>query len=139
MELAIFLNRIEDLCKQKGLKRQNVYIKCGVGKDFGVSLRNGSAPSIEKVYALADYLDCSVDYLLGRTDNPQSHKSSSSVSVGAVSGNSGAIGVGNTVTNAAPQFDEQTADLFETYKRLNQLNRSKLRVYADDLEKGCKK
>ena len=23
---------------------------------------------------IADYLDCSVDYLLGRTDNPSSHK-----------------------------------------------------------------
>lgn len=23
---------------------------------------------------IADYLDCSVDYLLGRTDNPESHK-----------------------------------------------------------------
>lgn len=25
-------------------------------------------------FAFADYLDCSVDYLLGRTDNPNSHK-----------------------------------------------------------------
>lgn len=23
---------------------------------------------------IADYLDCSVDYLLGRTDDPQSHR-----------------------------------------------------------------
>lgn len=119
MELAIFLNRIEDLCKQKGLKRQNVYIKCGIGKDFGVSLRNGSAPSIEKVYALADYLDCSVDYLLGRTDNKQSHKSSSSVSVGDVLGNSGAIGVGNTVMNATAPLDEYQTRLLELFNALS--------------------
>lgn len=27
-------------------------------------------PSADKLVKLADYLDCSVDYLLGRTDNP---------------------------------------------------------------------
>ena len=30
-----------------------------------------SKPSAEDVYIIADYLDCSVDYLLGRTDNPE--------------------------------------------------------------------
>lgn len=28
-------------------------------------------PSAENLITLADYLDCSVDYLLGRTDNPE--------------------------------------------------------------------
>lgn len=135
MELVVFLNRIEDLCKQKNLKRQNVYIKCGVGKDFGVSLRNGSAPSIEKVSAIAEYLDCSIDYLLGRTDNTQAHKSSSAVSVGSVQSNNGAIGVGNTVTNAAAPLDEQTEELLATYKKLSPLNKAKLLVYADELNK----
>ena len=74
MELLDFLSRIEDLCKQKNLKRQNVYINCGVGKDFGVSIRNGSEPSIGKVFALASELDCSIDYLLDRTDDPNAHK-----------------------------------------------------------------
>lgn len=31
-------------------------------------------PSAEKLTLLADYLDCSVDYLLGRTDNPDINK-----------------------------------------------------------------
>lgn len=31
-------------------------------------------PSAEKLDILADYLDCSVDYLLGRTDNPGVNK-----------------------------------------------------------------
>ncbi len=32
-------------------------------------------PNFDITIKLADYLDCSVDYLLGRTDNPNSHKS----------------------------------------------------------------
>lgn len=30
-----------------------------------------SAPNLEAISKIADYLNCSVDYLLGRTDNPQ--------------------------------------------------------------------
>ena len=33
-----------------------------------------SMPSAIKLDILADYLDCSVDYLLGRTDNPEVNK-----------------------------------------------------------------
>ena len=33
-----------------------------------------SMPSAIKLDILADYLDCSVDYLLGRTDNPEINK-----------------------------------------------------------------
>lgn len=39
--------------------------------------KNGnSTPTAIKLSLIADYLDCSVDYLLGRTDNPDSHKAS---------------------------------------------------------------
>lgn len=30
-----------------------------------------SKPNIDAITKIADYLDCSVDYLLGRTDNPE--------------------------------------------------------------------
>lgn len=33
-----------------------------------------SMPKSNTLAKIADYLDCSVDYLLGRTDNPNSHK-----------------------------------------------------------------
>lgn len=33
-----------------------------------------SMPSAEKVAMIADALNCSIDYLLGRTDNPELHK-----------------------------------------------------------------
>ena len=31
-------------------------------------------PSIDIIYKTADYFDVSLDYLVGRTDNPNSHK-----------------------------------------------------------------
>ena len=53
-----------------------------LSNDTGISTGNisdwksgRSMPTAIKLDTLADYLDCSVDYLLGRTDNPNSHKS----------------------------------------------------------------
>jgi len=31
-------------------------------------------PSIEVIYNLAEHFDVSIDYLVGRTENPKSHK-----------------------------------------------------------------
>lgn len=56
------------------MKEKNI-TKAKVSKDTGISTGNLSdwangrcLPSAEKLNLLADYLDCSIDYLLGRTD-----------------------------------------------------------------------
>ena len=36
---------------------------------------NKTTTSVKRLATLADYFDISADYLLGRTDNPDSHKS----------------------------------------------------------------
>ena len=52
-----------------------------VSDDTGISTGNisdwksgRSMPTATKLDILADYLDCSVDYLLGRTDKPEVNK-----------------------------------------------------------------
>lgn len=52
-----------------------------VAKNTGISqglmseYKNGiKMPTIANLIKIADYLDCSVDYLLGRTDNPKVNK-----------------------------------------------------------------
>ena len=62
------------------IKKLNINAK-KVSIDTGISTGNLSdwkkgrcLPSAEKLELLADYLDCSVDYLLGRTDNPEINK-----------------------------------------------------------------
>lgn len=72
MDFTIMLERIETLCAANGIKnRQTAYIESGVGKDFGVNIKKGSKPSVEKIIALADYFDVSIDYLLGRNDTDE--------------------------------------------------------------------
>lgn len=73
MNYIDMISTIETLCHTKGISKTTAYIQSGVGKDFGANIKKGNIPSTEKVKALADYLNCSIDYLLGRTDNPQAH------------------------------------------------------------------
>lgn len=49
-----------------------------VAKDTGISQglmaeyhRGDKIPTVNNLVKIADYLNCSVDYLLGRTDNPE--------------------------------------------------------------------
>lgn len=62
-------SKIKYVCKNKGLTITSVLSECNISKSFIYDLeRRAASPSCEKVSRIADYLDCSVDYLLGRTD-----------------------------------------------------------------------
>lgn len=133
----MFWQRFYDLCISKDTKPNPVAKIVGISSATVTQWKQGAIPAGDNLAKIADYLDCSVDYLLGRTDNPQSHKSPApSVSVGDVSGNSGAIGVNNTIMNAVPQTDRQTAALLEVFGKLDPIKQAKLLVYADELNRN---
>lgn len=60
-------------------KAQSIVIKdmlaeLGLGSNTISHMRHGRAIASDSLAEIADYLDCSVDYLLGRTDNPEVNK-----------------------------------------------------------------
>jgi len=60
-------------------KTQNVTIKdmlieLELGSNTISNMRHGRAIASDSLARIADYLNCSVDYLLGRTDNPEVNK-----------------------------------------------------------------
>ena len=66
---------IKELCKQNGISISLLLNECSLTKSFIYDLeKRSTSPSCEKITRIADYLDCSVDYLLGRTDNPEVNK-----------------------------------------------------------------
>lgn len=137
MDFSCIISRANLICETKGIDKR-IYTKSGAGKDFVSNIKKGSAPSVEKVYALAEYLDCSVDYLLGRTDNPQLHNNTSSVSVGNVSGNNDVIGVDNKTNDPGESYiviakDEQ--ELLNNYRSLNDLGKNEARKRINELTK----
>ncbi|MDE6707677.1 MAG: helix-turn-helix transcriptional regulator [Oscillospiraceae bacterium] len=69
------VQRIKNLARQKKIKTTKMLIDCELNVNTLSSMRvRGSWVQANTLAKIADYLDCSVDYLLGRTDNPNSHK-----------------------------------------------------------------
>ncbi len=69
-------NQIKTLCKKQKLTIKALLDATNINRNFIYDLEHKDvAPAADKLERIADYLDCSVDYLLGRTDNPLSHKS----------------------------------------------------------------
>ena len=67
-------DRIKLLAKKRKTSVKQLLIDVGLGFNTMSNMKT-SMPKADNLARIADYLDCSVDYLLGRTDNPNSHKS----------------------------------------------------------------
>lgn len=73
--------RIKTAAHAKGVLVKNLLSTCGLSKNALSTMKSGGYfPRIEAIAAMADELDCSVDYLLGRTDDPVLHQLDSSPS-----------------------------------------------------------
>lgn len=67
--------KIKQLLKLRKIPASKMLMDCSINKDaLNTMQTKGYLPRLEAIARIADYLDCSVDYLLGRTDNPQSHR-----------------------------------------------------------------
>lgn len=66
---------IKSELKIKNISISKMLEDCALTKSLIYDLeKRNSTPSAEVFEKIADYLDVSVDYLLGRTDKPDSHK-----------------------------------------------------------------
>lgn len=72
--LQILEDRIMSIAKKQGLSKNKLLINVKLNKSVFDNMKKGQVPSVDKIHIIADYLDCSVDYLLGRTDNPEINK-----------------------------------------------------------------
>lgn len=65
-------DRIKTLAKTKKITVGKMLSDCDLNKNSLSTMQSGGyLPRTEALAKIADYLDCSVDYLLGRTDNPK--------------------------------------------------------------------
>ncbi len=62
--------RIKILAKSKGISVKKLLEDVGLGFNTMSNMKT-SMPKADNLAKIADYLDCSVDYLLGRTDIPE--------------------------------------------------------------------
>lgn len=62
---------IKARAKQQGIIIKNMLSELELGSNTMSNMRHGRMIVADSLARIADYLDCSVDYLLGRTDEPQ--------------------------------------------------------------------
>ena len=75
MQNILLSNRIKELCKNRKIAVKTLLEMCNMNRNTIYDLeKKSSFPSGDKLSRIADYLDCSVDYLLGRTDKPDVNK-----------------------------------------------------------------
>lgn len=65
--------RIKDLARERGVSVRQMLSDVGLGFNTMANMRH-SVPKADNLAKIADYLSCSVDYLLDRTDNPEVNK-----------------------------------------------------------------
>lgn len=106
---------IEELCRQRKMSVKSALEDCGLKRVVVDNMKKGSVPSIDKIFTLANYFGVSVDYLLGRTDEPQP--------------------VGGEFTKTA---DKETIEIAEMIKDLPLIERSKVVLFIEQLSKQKK-
>lgn len=107
--------RIKFLIQNKGYNVKEVLDCCGLNVNT-LNKKSENGLYSFNLAKIADYLDCSVDYLLCRTENPNSHKTHAS----------------DVVINPEEQ---QLKDIIDIYNQLDNVGKAKLLVAADEILK----
>ena len=72
MQNIVLSARIKEQCKKQRTTVKSLLENCEMNRNTIYDLEKRAVfPGCDKLARIADYLDCSVDYLLGRTDKPE--------------------------------------------------------------------
>lgn len=64
----MFFEKLSTLCDEKGIKPNTIAKAIGLSSAVATKWKSGALPNGETLCRIADYLECSVDYLLDRSD-----------------------------------------------------------------------
>ncbi|ERK54982.1 MULTISPECIES: helix-turn-helix transcriptional regulator [Oscillospiraceae] len=70
----MFADKIRVLRKEKKLTQAEVAKEVGLSARGYQDLELGAKPRYDALLHIADFYDVSVDWLMGRTDNPHAHR-----------------------------------------------------------------
>lgn len=109
----MFWNRFYELCIKHNTKPNPVAKNIGISSGSLTKWKNDNVlPNGETLIKIADYLNCSVDYLLGRTDSPD---------------------LASAAQPADAQYEPEAAALFSRILRLDEPDRARISERVDIL------
>lgn len=125
--------RIKKLAKEKGIQMLELQEKCGLSKNTIMqSGKSQEGMKAKNLYAIAEMLECSVDYLLGRTDNPNITTDT------YINGNNNGIQAVNNGNNSNLTVNNNarsdTEELVEMIQGLPLVQRAKIITQIDEMK-----
>lgn len=71
MDNNYFKDTVKKLCKRNNITVKKLLEEININRNFFYDMQKRDVkPSIESIEKIADYLNVSIDYLVGRTDKP---------------------------------------------------------------------
>ncbi|MCM1545491.1 MAG: helix-turn-helix domain-containing protein [Clostridiales bacterium] len=111
---------LKNLRKESGLTQTELSEKLNIGQASIACYENGlREPQIASLIAYADFFECTIDYLVGRTDD-----------IGNLF-----VGAEKSIRNEGTLSREEER-LINGYRKLSQRNRAKLSGYIDGLSEN---
>lgn len=114
--------RIKRLAKSRKIQLRTMLGELDLGINTISKMANGSDVMSQSVVKIADYLNCSTDYLYGRTNNLNSHIQQPT---NTVSGNYNAVD-NSSITVGSLAMDEHQKLLVELYNQLQPIEQIEL-------------
>lgn len=126
------IERIQSLIKEKGLTQKEVLKQCDINENTLKRMTDNKGMSSFYIAKIADCLNCSVDYLLGRTDNPNitadTYINGDNNGIQAVNnGNNSNLTVNGNTRN-------DTEELVELIQSLSLVQRAKIITEIDEMK-----
>lgn len=111
--------RIRKMVKEKGFVQKEMLRACDLNENSLNQMSDKKGLSSFSLAKIADYLDVSVDFLLGRTDNPNITNSISNTNTTVNGTQANVINSNNyNQETVAEQTDEMTRELLKAFKAL---------------------
>lgn len=112
----MFWETFVGLCKSVNEKPNPVADKLNISSGTVTNWKRGTLPNTEALIKLSDYFEVPIDYLLGRTDNPNSFyvNGDNSVQVNGNNGNHSPLTINNSEQPKRDKLKEDFMKLFDT-------------------------
>lgn len=125
------IERVQFEVKCKKETQKHVLEECGLNENTLKKMTDKNGIASFSLARIADYLDCSVDYLLGRTDNPAAHKAQNSY---AISNHDTVINgtQANVITNEP--IDSEVLELAQLIKSLPIVKRAEAILAVEEIK-----
>ena len=139
-DLQLIEERIMTIAKSKGLSKNKLLINAKLHKGVFDNMKKGQVPSIDKIHTIADYLECSVDYLLGRTDEQTITHSTNNINSNFVQKNGsitfGSVSVASNSDKNSNNISlsSEEIEILDIYRSLNIREKAKFLNMALEIE-----